>query len=498
MERHASGSAATRPFRFSSMGPDGAGDQLDERTIAMLAKNMVRGGGSGDETSHIPAGYTYLGQFIAHDLSFDKTRGTLGGSVSPSRLVQAGSPSLDLDSLYGAGPQDPGSARLFEPDGTHLRTGRTVAGGGHGEEQGFDLPRGTGSNAAERRTAVIADERNDDNLALAQTHLALIRFHNRVVDTLSSSVPSALLFAAAREVVTKHYQWVIRCDYLPRICAEDVLDDVFTNGRKAFEADVDATALPTMPLEFSVAAFRLGHSMVRDVYQWNRLRDVVTLGQLFEFSAKAGDLGGHERLPSDLIADFRRLYDFGEPECNFAMRIDTRLIRRFRHLPAGSFGEQGVPREDPRSNLAFRNLTRARMVGLASGPQMARFLTGSCGVSLRELTRQQIVDGDKGAVLDGFDRAREDALVERTPLWFYILREAECNGGRLNGVGAQIVAETFHRAMEASSASILRDPAWRPTLGSDARPFGMVQLLRFASAESMRLLAPLEPDAPPA
>ena len=86
---------------------------------------------------------------------------------------------------------------------------------------------------------MIADERNDDNLAVAQTHLAFIRFHNRVVDTLPASVPAALRFARARELVTKHYQWMIRSDYLPRICEETVLDDVFTNGRKAFEATAD-------------------------------------------------------------------------------------------------------------------------------------------------------------------------------------------------------------------------------------------------------------------
>jgi hypothetical protein len=485
-------------FRFSRMGRDGEGHQLDDRTIELLAANMTPGGGSGVETSGVPAGYTYLGQFIAHDLSFDKTIVTLGANVSPSGLLQARSPSLDLDSLYGAGPQDPESAGFFETNGTHLKTGRTVEGGGHGEEAGFDLPRGGGSNAAERRKAVIADERNDDNLAVAQTHLAFMRFHNRVVDTLPASVPAALRVTRARELVTKHYQWLIRSDYLPRICAKAVLDDVFTNGRKAFEAAAEPTDLPTMPVEFSVAAFRLGHSMVRDVYKWNRLRETVRIGQLFRFSAKSGDLGGKDRLPSDMIADFRRLYDLGGVEPNFAMRIDTRLIGHLGQLPPGSFGEQDAPREKAQSNLAFRNLTRARMVRLASGHQMAEFLTRDCGVKLDELTRRQILEGDNGAALDGFGGERKEALVERTPLWFYILREAECNGGKLNGVGARIVAETFHRAIEASGTSILRDPDWRPTLGRDGARFGMADLLRFASAGNPHVIAPLEQDPPPA
>jgi len=493
------------PFRFSRMGPDGEGHQLDDRTIEVLAADMAAAGGSGVEESHIPAGYTYLGQFIAHDLSFDRTIVTLGASFSPARLLQGASPALDLDSLYGAGPQDHLSADFYEHDGIHLKLGGTVPGIGDGDKDGFDLPRGAGSTAAEQRTAVIADPRNDDNLAVAQTHLAFIRFHNRVVDTLPPSVPPALRFHRARELVTKHYQWMIRHDYLPRICAKPVLDDVFANGRKAFETDADPAALPTMPIEFSVGTFRLGHSMVRGVYRWNRLRPAVTLRQLFQFSAKSGDLGGNDRLPSTMIADFRWLYDLGEAAPtgftagvagpNLAQRIDTRLVDGLKRLPSGTFGGREVPSDDRSRNLAFRNLTRAKMVRLASGPQMADFLIG-CGVPLTKLAREQILDGSGGAWLRGFVSEREDALVERTPLWYYILREAESNDGRLTGVGARIVAETFHRAMEGSAASIVRDPGWRPTLGPDTMTFGMADLLLFAFEGSLQLLAPLEPDSP--
>ena len=495
--------AGAPPFRFSRMGPDGERDQLDPRTIELLGADMAADGGSGVEESHVPAGYTYLGQFIAHDLSFDKTGVTFGANVTPARLLQGTSPCLDLDSLYGAGPQDPESEVFYEADRIHLKLGGTVPGVGDGGDDGFDLPRGAGSTAAERRRAVIADPRNDDNLAVAQTHLAFIRFHNRVVDTMAASVPRALVFPRARELVTKHYQWMIRHDYLPRICAESVLDDVFIHGRKAFEADAEPTAVPTLPIEFSIGTFRLGHSMVRGIYNWNRLHPTVTLAQLFEFSAKGGDLGDNDRLPSSMIADFRRLYEFGAPAprrsavaddaLNFAKRIDTRLVDGLQRLPSSTFGEREVPRNDRQHNLAFRNLTRAKMVKLASGPQMADFLIG-CGVPLRRLTREQILDGDNGARLAGFLPERKDALVERTPLWFYILREAELNSGRLNWVGARIVAETFHRAMQGSEASIVRDPSWRPTFGSDPTQFRMVDLLRFAFEGSKRPLAPLEPD----
>ena len=491
--------AATPPFRFSRMGPRGTGRQLGEANRKKIAREMTAGGGG---VSRIPAGFTYLGQFIDHDLTFDRTDVMLGKNVTPARLLQGRSPSLDLDSLYGFGPGDPESAKFYEADGLHLKMGKTVAFEGIPAKNGFDLPRGAGSTAAQKRKAVIPDHRNDENLAVAQTHLAFIRFHNRVVDTLPASVPPSQRFAQARELVTKHYQWMIRTDYLPRVCAPGVVNNVFNQGRKAFEASVPATDVPTMPIEFSVAAFRLGHAMVRRAYNWNKIFDdgFATLELLFRFSATGGNLDGLQRLPSNWIADFRRLYDFGEankpglavPESKFnrAMRIDTTLVNPLKNLPTGAFGGPAAPRDDPTRNLAFRNLTRARMVKLATGQQMATFLKNK-GVNLTRLTRAQIRNGRNGADLDSLTNAQRDALLKDTPLWFYVLREAELNGGKLKGVGARIVAETVHRAMEGSQASIVRDPTWRPTLGPNNTTFRMVDLLLFAFEGKKSLLAPL-------
>jgi heme peroxidase len=488
---------ATPPFRFSRMGPRGTA--LGDTIRRKVANAMTSGG---ERPSQIPAGFTYLGQFMDHDLTFDKTKVMLGQNVSPADLVQARSPSLDLDSLYGAGPQDAKSAKFYS-DGLHLKMGKTVAIGPDAARQGFDLPRaGTGASNAAKRAALIPDPRNDENLAVAQTHLAMIRFHNRVVDTLPGSTPPAQRFAKARELVVKHYQWMIRSDFLPRIAARAVVNDVFKNGRKAFEVGANPTAVPTMPIEFSVAAFRLGHSMVREAYNWNRRFDGGdgTLDLLFAFSSTGGDVGGGLRLPSNWIADFRRLYDFKEagradlavPEAKFnrAMRIDTKLTNLLRNLPPGTFGGPAVPFNDPRANLAFRNLTRAKMVKLATGKQMASFLK-SKGVTLTTLTNPQLRDGNRGAKLDDLSQAQRAALLNNPPLWFYILREAELNRGKLDGVGARIVAETFHRAMEGSQFSIVRDPTWRPTLGPNNSTFRMVDLLLFAFEGKKALLNPL-------
>jgi hypothetical protein len=483
--------AAAPAFRFSRMGPKGTGRQLGEANLRKIADAMVGGGG---RPSRIPAGYTYLGQFVDHDLTFDRTDVMLGQNVPPSELLQARSPRLDLDSLYGAGPGDPESAKFYEADALHLKAGSTVADEGVPAMDGFDLHRrGSGPTAAKRREAIIPDPRNDENLAVAQTHLAFVRFHNRVVDTLPSSVPPSERFARARALVTKHYQWMLRTDYLPRICARGVVNDVFAHGRKAFAVGAAPTQVPTMPIEFAVAAFRLGHSMVRAAYNWNRIFDdgSGTLDYLFIFTALSGNLGGRPRLASSWIADFRRLYDFGEagqatltvPEGKFnrAMRIDTILSKPLGSLP-------GFPRKE--SNLAFRNLTRASMVKLATGQQMTRFMHNR-GVRARKLTSAQLRDGRHGADLDGLTAPQRAALLRDTPLWFYILREAEFNGGTLKGVGARIVAETFHRAMEGSKASIVRDSTWRPTLGPNSTTFRMVDLLLFAFEGKKKLLAPL-------
>jgi Animal haem peroxidase len=474
---------AVPPFRFSRMGPKGTGKQLGEPNRRKIAQAMTP---DNLTAGSMGAGFTYLGQFIDHDLTFDKTALMEGADINPATLQQGRSPTLDLDCLYGNGPQDPGSAEFYSDD-RHLKVGSADG----SPSQGFDLPRRTSGTAANRRKAVIPDHRNDENLAVGQTHLALIRFHNRVVDTLPSAIPPAQRFAEARKIVTKHYQWMIRTDYLPKICQPSVVNNVFANGRKAFEQNAGPMSTPTMPVEFSVAAFRLGHAMIRADYRWNLHFPDATLSDLFTFSGTSGDLGGGTRLPSVWIADWRRLYNFGVAgrndlkvpagQFNQAMRIDTKLVNPLRDLR--------IQTTAPRRNLAFRNLLRANMVKLATGQQMAAFLRGK-GVQARTLTKAEIRDGRNGARLDGLTATQRDALLRDTPLWFYILREAELNQGKLMRVGARIVAETFHRAMEGSTHSIVRDTAFRPTLGPNNNTFRMVDLLLFAFEGKKALLNP--------
>ena len=534
--------AELRKFRFSRLGPQGDPiTDADRAIVAVVADAMTTNGVTDPDSSPgIPAGFTYLGQFVDHDLTKDVTADFLGQDVTVDELMQGRSPALDLDSLYGRGPaSDP---QFYAADTVSLKTGATVGVGfpagnavANNDQDGFDLPRvGAGATKADRRLANIPDPRNDENLAVAQTHTMMIRFHNTAVKKVVGQGGSGpLVFPAVREEVTKHYQWMLRTDFLPRVVDPAIVDDVFTNGRKYFEVvnaydsetsyyapgdrHVQPGDTPTMPVEFSVAAYRLGHSMVRGAYQWNAVFNgnggpggIATLKLLFQFSGTSGVLtpgnldlndpnaGTFERLPSNWIADFRRLYDFNEAgradltvpaaDFNVTKRLDTLLVNPLADLPLGTFGGRGqLPVAVGQAlNLAFRNLTRAGMVRLASGQQMAEFF----GVDA--LKADEIIAGDgAGAVLDGLSTEQKASFGESTPLWFYILREAELNNGRLTGVGGRIVAEVFHRAMEGSEASIVRDSTWRPSFGPDDSTFRMVDLLLFAVDGKDNQLAPL-------
>ncbi len=457
---------AAPAFRFSRVGPKGK--RLPEATLRKLAVAMIESGGGA--VPGIPAGYTYLGQFVDHDLTMDKTVVMFGASISPADLVQGRSPALDLDSLYGGGPGDPGSEAFYRANGLELKVGRTADG------RPFDLPRDGDS-------ILIPDHRNDENLAVGQTHLAFIKFHNRVVDELAS-VPQGKRFAKARRAVVKHYQWMLRTDYLPRICREAIVDDVFANGRKLVEPDAAPATAPKMPIEFSVGAFRLGHSMIRASYSWNTNFPNATLAELFAFSGTGGALSAGNRLPGIWIADWRRMYRLSgsgplkapNGTANRAMRIDTRLVDPLRELPEDALGG---PTPDLQRNLAFRNLVRGRMVRLATGQDMVAKLK-SQGVNVTPLTKKEIIDGEGGADLGTLTKAQREAVAADTPLWFYVLREAELNDGVLKGVGARIVAETFHRAMEGSKASIIRHAEFTPHFATDGETFGMPELLKFA------------------
>jgi len=457
-----------------------------DRDLEALAKEMVEpepgkdGEDPAGDNPDISAGFTYFGQFVDHDLTFDTTS-RLQRDNDPDAIVNFRTPRLDLDSVYGAGPGD--QPFLYADDGMHFLIGRNAA----GEE---DLPR----NADGR--ALIGDPRNDENLIVAQLHLAFLKYHNRVLDALTA-VPEAERFDTARRIVRWHYQWAVVHDFLVKLVGRVVVDDIlqpdrFTVPGKGTPQRVRTLRVvlkffhwrnePFMPVEFAVAAYRFGHSMVRGEYELNEdVQDVPIFAKDPE-----PDLRGFRELPTGHVIQWARFFHFdgAQAELQPARLIDTKLAFGLHILPDVVTKGEANPIVDFRIHaLAERNLKRGKALGLPSGQDVARRM----GIPEHLILRP----GDLGRAGDPTGTSLPDHLVEvfgeATPLWFYILKEAEIfrSGRSLGPVGGRIVSEVLLGLLAGGPFSFLNvRPTWRPKRGEFGAPkdgvFGVADLLRFA------------------
>ncbi|OWV98653.1 hypothetical protein ATY81_26880 [Rhizobium sp. R72] len=391
--------------------------------------------------SSIPAGFTYFGQFVDHDITFDVSS-TLDTDTDANTINNMRSPTLDLDSVYGRGPGLDPFLYLFPSSGpaTAIRLHRgtntpALAGGpsSNGSQSGmiqqtnWDVPRMQGTN-----TAAIGDPRNDENLIVVQFHHAMLRFHNAVVDLLVAVAFAGDIFAEAKRIVTHHYQWAVVHDFLERICGGVAVN----NAMASVSAAVGSSF--RMPVEFAVAAYRFGHSMIRDTYWVNFNFPNAALGKVFEFNR-------NPKLPvfSNWVVDFNAFFDTGVsvPVHNKARKIDSFMASGLESLP-GFSGIMAV--------LATRNLRRALALGLPSGQGMA----SSFGIA--PMTATQLTSGLPAAEVAVLNSSG-GLLQNKTPLWYYVLREAAVleGGNQLGPVGARIVAETFVRILKRDASSYL-------------------------------------------
>jgi hypothetical protein len=485
--------------------------------------------GARQEESNIPAGYTYLGQFITHEITFDTTDGLPLRELKPEN---ARSPSLDLDSLYGVGLDEENKRltddkvkRLYEEENqqgknpARLKLGPTQPppNAFPGKPSSFDvtfdndLPRVKEGN--KKGEAIIGDERNDENLPLAQTHVAFIKFHNRVVNDLAGGLyrdinppPADKLFGTAREQVVKHFQWLILKDYLPKLVGDDMVQSVLKSPRLYPLLKEEELFIP---LEFSAAAFRIGHSMVRQSYRWNLRHEEVPLFQLFIQTKRSGSLGGFNNLDSTWPIDWKRFYDFspyaaGAPPLykssqppNMAGRFDTVFDLHLGKIEG--FNHNDLPVE--KRAITVRNLLRGLALGLPWGEDVADSME-KLGLLERDedeaekrgrLMPGELRDGEHAALLDAAE------FKGKTPLWFYILKEARVRGqgNKLGPVGGRIVAETLIGLIRHSRYTILGQKQndagetewelsdWRPAYGRPAakpEAFEMIDLLHAADA----------------
>ena len=268
-------------------------------------------------------------------------------------------------------------------------------------------------------------------------------------------------FNEAQRLVRWHYQWIILHEFLPKTVGQAVVDDILENGRLFYHWRNE----PFIPVEFAVAAYRFGHSQIRPGYIANFEGDNGGEFRVHIFNAELDhsvpdpdDLAGGKRAPRRFI-DWPTFFDLEDGRSKPNKRIDTKLSSPLFALP---FVAPNLP-TNPRS-LAQRNLLRHLTFSLPSGQRVARRM--------------------KAEALSAADLSDLEPLAfhKRTPLWFYVLREADVveNGERLGPVGGRIVAEVFIGLLEGDRTSYLRqDPDWTPTFGG-ADEFTVADLLVFA------------------
>ncbi len=431
------------------------------------------------DNPNMTAGMTFLGQFIDHDLTLDLKSSLLQMS-DPRSTVNFRTAAFDLDSLYGQGPDE--SPELYDRTSGDIKFRVDLIPGSEAVSRNgaarYDVPRDANNNA------IIGDSRNDENVVISQLHLAMLRFHNAVVDHLRAKpalagTSSDRMFHMAQRLVRWHYQWIVLHEFLPVTIGPDRVTDILKRGLRFYPVDDrilgdrfrNARRNPLIPVEFSVAAYRFGHSQVRPSYRLNFGPDGGLPVFVFSFDDSVdpndpdpADLRGGRRAPRRFV-DWQTFFDFGDGNVRPNKKIDAKLSSALMHLLGSRGSSPGMPSDGVQS-LASRNLMRHVNVGLPSGQAIARVM------GLPVLPPAHLAD------------LQPYGMERSTPLWYYILKEAERmeNGLRLGPVGARIVGEVFIGLLKADETSYLAsDRSWKPVLPS-ATPgeFRMTDLLTFA------------------
>jgi len=488
-----------------------------------------------EENLGIPAGYTYLGQFIDHDITFDPAS-SLQKQNDPEALVDFRTPRLDLDCVYGRGPAD--QPYMFEVDGLHFRLGTDLTRNGK-PSKAKDLPR-------INRRAIIGDKRNDENVIVSQLQGVFLQFHNVIADKLKplSSKDEPLAFEDVQRLVRWHYQWVVLHDFLPRIVGEDMVHKVLPHLKKKngsiYEQKPELHFFtwkndPFMPIEFAAAAYRFGHSMVRPIYRLNTelgkdatqdQKDRGVDGRQFIFGALRNEsLNGFRDFPPIWAIDWRLLFEFdrklddpknlGAGRVQPAYKIDSSLVNPLAFLPEfsvegkdGNFETDADGHPKTKANevavLALRNLLRGLRMGLPSGQTVARHMDIPVIPDAELKVGKANVDGLKTNTSIVEISKISKSFADNAPLWFYVLAEAQHEWAKaaqaskgddtaknsipvkLGPVGGRIVTEVLVGLILGDRFSFLSQwPGWTPFLKDlpDAAPFAPVLKERFGIAE---------------
>ena len=425
--------------KYGRMFPNLPGLDIDEGFLLALG----RSGSTMDAARHenrdnprIPAAWAFFGQFIAHDITAD--RSLLLHHARLNELRNFRTPRLDLECVYGAGSTgDPHLYDLNDLDKFLLGINDV------GKED--DLPRNR------QGRALVGDPRNDVHLIISQLHLAFLKFHNAIVGHLRQrGVVAADIYNEARRLVRWHYQWIVEHEFLPLSAGQELVDDILRNGVRFYSVD----AYPYIPVEFADAAYRFGHSQVRSMYTLNSMG---ARGQVFP------DCAGTCPVPHDRVIEWSYFFQLDDQRPPQASKcIDTILAHSLIDLPKSVVGDTEIPEQH---SLAYRDLERGEALNLPSGETVAR------AMGIEPLTRDEV-----GLQTLGWQG--------ETSLWYYILKEAEVrhNGEWLGEVGGRIVAEVLLGLIDLDPTSYRNaESEWTPTLPSAQEGiFTIADFLRFA------------------
>jgi hypothetical protein len=433
--------------RYGRLFPEVAAFDADEEFLLRLGGGggpcdaglaVVEGTEGGDDAA-VAAGWPLFGQFIAHDVTAD--RSLLLRHADAGQVANFRSPRANLECLYGDGPG--GNPFLYERDDpAKLLLGTNDRG------EPADLPRNS------QGIALVGDPRNDVHLFVSQLHLAMLKVHNLLVDRLrEDGEPEAEVFESARRAATWHYQWVIVNDFLPVVAGRELTEELIAAGPRWYRPGEQAW----IPFEFADAAYRYGHSQIRHGYRLQA--DGPTL-PLFP------DLLGFRPVPASRTVDWSQLFQFpGRPAPQPSKKIDGRLARSLIELPTAITGQVEV---NAYHSLAVRDLQRGQAYGLPSGEALSRAL------GMEPLSSAEVGLGQLG-------------WAGETPLWYYLLKEAElrASGERLGPLGGRIVAEVLLGIIDRDPESYRAvDPAWQPTLrAAEPGAFSLTDLLGAATRE---------------
>ena len=420
------------------------------KALVALGKTMIDKEPSNPAfDTQIPSVYTYFGQFIVHDMTFDPGADRLYYEDLDSReplleakinsLENPRSGLLDLDSVYGPILENEKCTRVpVRPDGT-----MRVDAAGEGIVSGTDLPRVNARPAKAR----ISDSRNVENLVLSQLHLAFLRAHNMVVKAGAS-------FEKAEAMVVRRYRRLVTQDFLPRFVSP--ADIKWVQENKIFNPAENEYFLP---VEFSAAAFRFGHALIRSKYLYNTFRKTVELQELFMLKM----IDEYSHILEDWVIDWKEFLPGG---VNVGRNLAPRLVEplaRFLDKPV-TVKVNGVKKK-PILSLAVIDLLRGYYLRL---PQ-AQFVAKELDVDPLPAAEIEKVAAEVSA--DQVKALQESGFSSHTPLWYYIMAEAGHpdlgKGQRLGPVGGRLLAAVLLEAERRSTNPVAMEDGWDPILGAE-------------------------------